>query len=623
MKIARGVCIWFPLALCGVMVLGAMTWLTRGVLASEKERTEAEARADLEERTRLALWRMDAIGAAITTRENGYGPNEYREPGLEMWRTRPAAVRLHFEFFKNSGISSPERGGQSSAEDMSVTGNMNWLKEFLKTKRSSSGEWSLLNEAAEEGEANWQAVPKDAVQEQLYNKNQRSQKSGAEVRKDTSYQENSNVSERAQRAKAIAQNMVPLKEDISQEFTPEETGGKRSSQTADTEAVEAMRREVTTGNLSGVVVPDVSEKPSPPGVTARLAAVGQMRPVWLGDELFLLRQVTWDKFVEQVPDGQRRSVQGVWFNAAELQEILLHEIADLLPQAKLVRVEGKEAASAPLSLVSFPFSLARNESVVPPVTLNPALLVGWIAVLLALLTATWLVHGVMRLSERRASFVSAVTHELRTPLTTFRLYSDMLESGAVKPEKRGDYLRVLSREADRLSHLVENVLSFSKIERGSARSVVRETSVSGLLEPMRERFEARLATAGLTLEMDTGCDLPVRVDAAAVEHILFNLIDNAAKYAASGDPAEVEIAVKPHARMLEVMVSDHGPGIPISERKRIFRAFHKSAREAAESRPGVGLGLALSRRLAKSLGGGLDCVDAKQGACFVLRLPLA
>jgi signal transduction histidine kinase len=229
----------------------------------------------------------------------------------------------------------------------------------------------------------------------------------------------------------------------------------------------------------------------------------------------------------------------------------------------------------------------------------------------------------MRLSERRASFVSAVTHELRTPLTTFRLYSDMMESGVVKPEKQGDYLRVLSREADRLSHLVENVLSFSRIERGSARSAVCDLSIHNLLEPMRERLEARLATAGMTLEMDTTCARTVRVDRAAVEHILFNLIDNSAKYAAAGDPPRVEILTSPSDRHFEIHVQDHGPGIPVVERRRIFRAFHKSAFEAAESQPGVGLGLALSRRLAKSLGGGLDCVDSPQGACFVLRLPLA
>jgi signal transduction histidine kinase len=681
MKTSRSLLIWATLALCGVMVLGAMTWLTRGALASERERAVAEARADLEERTRLALWRMDALGAAISTRENGYGPDKYQVSWLEIWRTRPPAVRLHFQSGRQ-GITSPEvgikwnladhgvdsgalgPGREPTAEDAIVEGHLKWLREFLKTQRSSLGEWAFLNEAAEQGEATWQAVPKDAPQEQDFKRDQRAQKPGAQVRNSSAYQQSSNVSERAQRAKAMAQNML-------QSMDQQEEARLLSLQ-VDAAARDALGRDPTTNSLSGILVPGnpplspadkvdnetvleamskdhtannpsgiidagaMTEKPSRSSVdqlaqslmiggeTIQLNSVGQMRPVWLGDELFLLRQVTWDAFdFEKKPAGQRNTVQGVWFNAGELQELFLREVADLLPEAKLVRVEGKQAASDPLSLVSFPFRLVRNETIVAPVSISPALLIGWIAVLLALLTAAFLVHGVMRLSERRASFVSAVTHELRTPLTTFRLYADMLESGAVKPEKRGDYLRVLSREADRLSHLVENVLSFSKIERGSARSVVRETSVSGLLEPMRERLHARLATAGLTLEMDTASNFPVRVDAAAVEHILFNLIDNAAKYAAAGDPPKVEISVKSKGRHLDITVSDHGPGIPASERGRIFRAFHKSAREAAESRPGVGLGLALSRRLAKSLGGGLECVDSEQGACFILRLPLA
>jgi signal transduction histidine kinase len=263
--------------------------------------------------------------------------------------------------------------------------------------------------------------------------------------------------------------------------------------------------------------------------------------------------------------------------------------------------------------------------VVGATPLSLPLLVGWAAVIVALVTASLLVRGVMRLSERRASFVSAVTHELRTPLTTFRLYSDMLQSGAVKEEKRGSYLSVLSREADRLSHLVENVLAFSQIERGSARSAVRVTTAADLLEPMRERFESRLTTAGMTLEMDLSgeaASVPMKVDAAAVEHILFNLVDNAAKYASGGQPPTLSISVARHGRRIEIHADDHGPGIVTSERSRIFEAFHKSAHEAAESKPGVGLGLALSRRLAKSLGGDLTCKSSDHGgACFVLSLP--
>ena len=594
MKISRSLLVWSTLALCGVMVIGAMSWLTRSVLAAESERMAAESRADLEERTRLALWRMDARGAALMLRENGH-PADPSNAQVTSTNKLTDEVQLHFELRKDdqptfSELTNTE--GQSPQDLAVIEDRIKRLRAVLAANPLPGDEWTLLNEAARKGETSWQAVPQEALREMEENAIQRKTKSPEALRKDDAYQANITTQERSQRAKAVANTL----DNSTSKIAPTPPVGNLISQELGVHS--KLVRQVTQ--------------------------VSQMRPIWLGEELFLLRQVTWSHSASgEGSAGREVSVQGAWLAVSTLRESLLRETADLLPAANLVRVEGAQAISDPLSLVSFPFHLQRNEATVTPptITLNGPLRVGWAAVLLALLTTSLLVHGVMRLSERRASFVSAVTHELRTPLTTFRLYSDMLESGAVKPAKRSDYLRVLSREADRLSHLVENVLSFSQVERGSARSVVRETTVTGLLDPLRERLAARLATAGLMLEMTTSDDSKVRVDAAAVEHILFNLIDNAAKYATASDPPTVEIGVLAQVRHLEITVRDHGPGIPVSERRRIFRAFHKSAREAAESRPGVGLGLALSRRLAKALGGGLECVDSPQGACFVLRLP--
>ena len=553
MKTSRSVLIWATLALCGVMVLGAMTWLTRGVLAAERERAGAEARADLEECTRLALWRMDAAGAAIVAGENRHPPADYKPGSSAFLTSGDSLAKLHFELRESGKLTSPE----ATESQPQLTA----LRALLAKNPIPGNEWSQLKCAADASETAWSQVPKDAPLEDLSNTSQRQSQSRGGNRVDQVYQSNFNGAEKAKRAKTV---------------------------------------EETVASNQGVF--DVLQ-------------LGPMRAVWIGGDLFLLRQ-----FSTALSGTLENGVQGVWLDHEILKQRLLSEVKDLLPRADLTPFTA--AAQDPLALVSFPYRLARNEAA-PPVTppLNKPLLVGWAAVIIAILTASLLVHGVMRLSERRASFVSAVTHELRTPLTTFRLYSDMLASGAMKPEKRGDYLRVLSREADRLSHLVENVLSFSKIERGSARSMVRESTVAELLEPMCERLEARLATAGMTLKMASPCAVRVRVDNAAVEHILFNLIDNSAKYAAAGNPPEVAIQIKVASRSVEIIVADHGPGIPLTERRRIFRAFHKSAREAAESRPGVGLGLALSRRLAKSLGGGLECVDSNEGACFVLRLP--
>jgi len=610
MRLTRNCLVWLALAVCAATVLGAMTWLTRSVLDAERqrlragqERVAAEQRADLEERTRLALWRMDALGAAVLLRENRHPPAQFVHWQSLKFPTTGAPlgavgispepeVWLHFELTKDRGLTSPEVAAAESNKPGAAAGpcaeRLQRLRVLLATHPLADNACAQLDRAPQARDAAWSGSPAQPTQQAADNQALRQLKSADQVRQDATYQFNSSANEHVQRARAIAGQQVAA-----------------------------------------------SQQGPPAGGFAEVTGVGQMRGVWLGDELLVLRQVTLgqpDAGSGKAGSGRQTVVQGVWFDARALRVQLLGEIADLLPQAQLATVDAGRAAVDPLALVSLPLRLERNETVTRAslsnnIPFGTPLCVGWAAVALAVLTTSLLVRGVMRMSERRASFVSAVTHELRTPLTTFRLYSDMLESGAVKPEKRGEYLRVLSREADRLSHLVENVLAFSRIERGSARATLREETLAGLLEPLRERLAARLSSAGMTLVMDlTGTDAArrVRVDAAAVEHVLFNLIDNAAKYASAGNPPEVTIRGIAAARQVQLRVSDHGPGIAPAERKRIFQAFHKSARDAAESRPGVGLGLALSRRLARSLGGDLQYARPPDAdtACFVLTLPL-
>jgi signal transduction histidine kinase len=369
------------------------------------------------------------------------------------------------------------------------------------------------------------------------------------------------------------------------------------------------------GNTIAQSAPEPASEPA-------LAAAGMFQPVWIGGEAFLLRDMRSPGW------GSYAAIEGAWLDAAAFRKMLLDEIGDLLPQADLEAVLPEGDASDVFALASFPWRLDPGESAVGSSELRgplvSSLTVGWVAMSVALLAGAALVHGVMKLSERRASFVSAVTHELRTPLTTFRLYSEMLDTGAVTDEsKRSGYFKTLRREADRLSHLVENVLAFSQVERGSARSTVSEISVGDLLNGMLERFSERLVGAGMVLRTDLEDGLRIRGDSATVEHVLFNLIDNAAKYAASSKIREVVLTVKAAGDRVEIKVCDQGVGIPECDHKKIFRAFHKSAQAAAESRPGVGLGLALSRRLARQMGGDLFCRKSQVGACFVLSLPRA
>ena len=570
MRASRTWLVWAALALCAATVLGAMAWQTRNAFAAERQRAAAENRAVLQERMRLALWRMDTLGAALILEEEAGAPADF--------------IRRRLEWKETGQLTLPD--GRPAPADLqrAITQPGGSFEGCFAAVSAGSQGWRAVQEEIFPLPGEAKALPRQSAQAQQMANNIELEKRSQAV---------GNV---ASKQRALKEQAVVL------------PGVSRKAAANPSDA------------LAGAAAAPLSQAPAKAteAPAIRPAMISPTRPVWIGGELFLLRSIS----------GASRSINGSWLDLSILRQRLLGEARDLLPGAELVPAkapsnDGLVLASLPLRLEPGTLPVADAGSLGVPITLS--LITGWSAAIIAILAASLLVFGIVRLSERRASFVSAVTHELRTPLTTFRLYSDMLESNAVKPEKRGDYLRVLSREADRLSHLVENVLAFSRIERGSARSAVSSARVVDLLTPMRERFEARLATAGMGLRMpldESAAAEPVRADAAAIEHILFNLIDNAAKYAAGGSRAEAEITVSRSSGRLEIRVADHGPGIPPAEHRRVFRAFHKSAREAAESRPGVGLGLALSRRLARGMGGDLLCAARPGGgSVFILSLP--
>ncbi|WAC20115.1 HAMP domain-containing sensor histidine kinase [Luteolibacter sp. SL250] len=592
MRNSRTWLVWAAFALCAATILGAMAWQTRNAMASERERIAAVRQADLQEKMRLALWRMDTMGADLLLEEGLGGPAEFIRARL-LWKD-------------NGQLTQPDGTPASGELQRAITQPGESFERYFVRVGNASPTWKSIP-------AGSKAAPDEAM---------------APAPRSEKAQQIANNLELEQRNRAIdgaTMRQKAIIEEIAQ--APKMAPAKKKAESR--KAAEAELAEAATADAiqAPAEPPPAAEAPASPAPSPDPPAaapppteiMSATKPVWIGDELFLLRSVS----------GPQRAITGSWMRLDVLQARLLGEIRDLLPAARLLPAkapssDGLVLASLPLRLEPGPLDFRSMPDTPAPAVLL-SLATGWAAALLAIMAASFLVFGIMRLSERRASFVSAVTHELRTPLTTFRLYSDMLESNAVKPEKRGDYLRVLSREADRLSHLVENVLAFSRIERGSARSAVSSSRAADLLAPMRERFEARLATAGMSLHMpldESGAAETLRADSTAIEHILFNLVDNAAKYAASGSPATLDISVTRNQGKLEIRVTDHGPGIPPGEHRRIFRAFHKSAREAAESRPGVGLGLALSRRLARGMGGDLTCESTTgKGATFILSLP--
>ena len=254
-----------------------------------------------------------------------------------------------------------------------------------------------------------------------------------------------------------------------------------------------------------------------------------------------------------------------------------------------------------------------------------SLLVAWACMLATAVAVACLLAGIIRLSNRRASFVTAVTHELRTPLTTFQMYVEMLVENMVPDEQQHrQYLKTLQAETSRLTHMVENVLAYARLERGRADGRIESIARGQLLDRVLGRLVQRAESAGMEIVVagePAARQQNVQANVSAVEQVLFNLVDNACKYAAGAEDKRIQVELRSLVDGAEISVRDHGPGLSPPRRKGWFRSFSKSAQEAAHSAPGIGLGLALSRRLARHMGGELRLDSGEgEGACFVLAL---
>lgn len=363
--------------------------------------------------------------------------------------------------------------------------------------------------------------------------------------------------------------------------------------------------------------------------TGAMGREGVSRPIWVDGKLLLTRRMK---------RGEQLFVQGCWFDWDKIETVLDREVGSLLPNAHLRPLQPSEMPEPGRLLATLPVQLDVPDVVPQPITdedlsrtwsaIQVALTTAWLGLGTAVLAVGFLLAGVVRLSERRGAFVSAVTHELRTPLTTFRMYAEMLSERMIPDrEKEDQYLNTLRVEADRLSHLVENVLQYARLERGRPGRKRVPIQVATLQNQFETRLVDRAEHAAMKLVTSSEPDVQtlwIQTDATAVEQILFNLVDNAAKYASRGQDRRIHLDWRYVAGKLRISISDHGPGIQPSQRRKLFLPFSKSVHEAAESAPGVGLGLALCQRLAIALGGSLTYEpNPGGGARFVLTLAAA
>lgn len=231
------------------------------------------------------------------------------------------------------------------------------------------------------------------------------------------------------------------------------------------------------------------------------------------------------------------------------------------------------------------------------------------------------------LAQTRQEFVSGVSHELRTPLAQIRLFAELLRKGHLQSdEERDRSLEIIDEESQRLTYLVENILSFSRAEHASNSVSMQPLAVREELVRVTDAFTPLARARRNTIEVDANDDLVAFADSKAVRQILLNLLDNAVKYGPVGQT--VTIGGKTESGKVRLWVADHGPGIPAVERDRIWDPYYRLARDA-DTAGGSGIGLSIVKELVRLQSGKIWVEDAgprkggKPGARFVIELQSA
>lgn len=589
------------------LLAGALLWISRTALALEAGQAEARRRADLEERARLALWRMDAAVATLLSQENT-APLEWRD-------TAPTGlVRLRFEI--DAKGKARLAGGVPQPTEVRLD------RDLLLAALAQEPLVEPLPAPAPQIAAA-EPVPSPPPTKEIAAKEAPSKQASAPLEAEMESQMVRNTVEFEQRVKANAAQQSQLIGPSGDANPPYSVEGVTIGEESPPPPAAAPWEPATRPEPRQSEAPVSRPAPRPARSQPETRLVSTVQPVWSGDELLLVRRVS-----------RRGSevLQGVWVDRRALAQTLEAEVQDLLPQASVEPVLSPAASDPGRQLALLPLKLAPGElPAVPSAGWSPArigLALSSATIVVVLAATGLLLLGSLRLARRRADFVSAVTHELRTPLTTFRLYTEMLSEDMVPVPDRPSYLATLRHESERLSHLVENVLAFSRLERRKSEPQLEEVELGCFLDEVLARLERAAESAGMKLSsppLSPEQSLSrVRIDRVAGERILQNLIDNSCKYGRNGHRPEVELRCELRERHVILAVRDFGPGLTRKDRRRIFRPFHKSAARAAATAPGVGLGLALSRRLARSFGGDLRCTEPEGGgAAFELWLPLS
>jgi hypothetical protein len=229
----------------------------------------------------------------------------------------------------------------------------------------------------------------------------------------------------------------------------------------------------------------------------------------------------------------------------------------------------------------------------------------------------------LRMAEMRSQFIASVSHELKTPLTAIRIFAETLLMGRAKnPQARAEYLDTIVNESHRLTRLLNNVLDFSKIEKGQRTYRKEPVCLSEIINAAAQATQYPLKQQDFHLNVHLEDELPdVRVDRDAIGQAILNLLSNAMKY--SGECRRIDLRVQKRAGHVVIEVSDQGIGIDPAQQKLIFEKFYRVPSEQNQRIPGTGLGLALVFHIVKAHDGHVEVRSVLgKGSTFSIHLPL-
>ena len=233
------------------------------------------------------------------------------------------------------------------------------------------------------------------------------------------------------------------------------------------------------------------------------------------------------------------------------------------------------------------------------------------------------VNNELNLSKMKSQFMSTVSHEFKSPLTSIRQMSEMLVQGRVPTRERQlKYHTTILKQSERLSHLIDNILDFSKMEEGRKLFHFEKNDITPVIRNIVESFQNHTAEQGFSIDLSITEPVPdVVFDCEAIEQVMHNLLDNACKY--SGDSRGIDVKIVAKGNRVIISVRDFGIGIKKEDHDKIFSRFYRAGEELTQTVKGSGIGLTIVKQLVEAHKGTIDVEsEVGKGSKFIVTIPM-